>query len=58
MNVEEGDVILLNQRKDMPINILVGNQPKFQAAPGKSGNFRALRIVNILNTDTSNKEDE
>ena len=58
LKIEEGDVILLNQRKDMPINIRVGDYNKFQAAPGKSGNFRALRITNVLNTDILNKEDE
>ena len=58
MNLEEGDVILLNQRKDMPINIRVGDQPKFHAAPGKSGNSRALRVLKVLNTDTSQNEDE
>lgn len=58
MDLEEGDVILLNQRKDMPINIRVGNQPKFQAAPGRSGNFRALRVIKVLNTDTPSTEDE
>ena len=58
MNLEEGDVVLLNQRRDLPIDIYVGNQPKFQAAPGKAGNYRALRIMRILNTDTPNKEDE
>ena len=58
MNLEEGDVILLNQRKDMPINIYVGDQPKFQAAPGRAGNYRALRVMRVLNTDTPQKEDE
>ena len=58
MNLEKGDVILLNQRRDEPIEVYVGDQPKFKAAPGKSGNRRALRVINVLNTDTPVKEDE
>lgn len=58
MRLEEGDVILLNQRKDEPLKIFVGDETKFLAAPGKAGNRRALRIMNILNTDTPIKEDE
>ena len=58
MNLENGDVILLNQRRDEPIQVYVGDEPKFKAAPGKSGNRRALRIIQVLNTDTPGKEDE
>jgi flagellar motor switch protein FliM len=58
MKLEEGDVILLNQRKDEPIHVYVGEQAKFKAAPGKAGNHRALRVMKVLNTDTPTKEDE
>ena len=58
MNLEKGDVILLNQRKDEPIPVYTGDQLKFQAVPGKSGTRRALRIVDVLNKDTPEKEDE
>ena len=58
MRLEEGDVILLNQRKDEPIKVYIGDEVKLKAAPGKAGNRRALRVMNVLNTDTPIKEDE
>ncbi len=58
MSLEEGDVILLNQRKDEPIKVYIGDEVKVKAAPGKAGNRRALRVLNVLNTDTPIKEDE
>ncbi len=58
VNLEEGDVILLNQRKDEPIKVYVGDESKFTAFPGKAGNRRALRVMKVHNTDTPIKEDE
>ncbi len=58
MRLEAGDVILLNQRKDEPIKVYIGDEVKFKAAPGKAGNRRALRVMNVLNTDIPIKEDE
>ena len=58
MRLEEGDVILLNQRKDEPIKVYIGDEVKLKAAPGKAGNRRALRVLNVFNTDTPIKEDE
>ncbi len=58
MRLEEGDVILLNQRKDEPIKVYIGDEVKLKAAPGKAGNRRALRVMNVLNIDTPIKEDE
>ncbi len=56
--LEEGDIVLLNQRTDQPIRIYVGDEPKFKAAPGRAGNHHALRVLSVLNTDTPRMEDE
>ncbi|MEZ4702901.1 MAG: flagellar motor switch protein FliM [Rhodothermales bacterium] len=53
LGLSEGDVILLKNRADEPIKVYIGELPKFKASAGKSGNQRAVRVVEILDTDIS-----
>lgn len=58
MNLEEGDVIPLLRRTNEPVQIFVGDQEKFTAVPGKSGKYRALRILEVLETQPFTDDDE
>lgn len=47
MQLQEGDVIPLDSATSDPMQVYVNNKPKFEAAPGRSGQQRALRITSI-----------
>ncbi|MFB6272197.1 MAG: flagellar motor switch protein FliM [Salinibacter sp.] len=47
MKVEEGDVIPLDRSTDDSVQVYVNGEPKFKAAPGRSGQQRALRITSV-----------
>ncbi len=48
MQLQEGDVILLERRVNEPILVFVGKQEKFTAAAGKAGKYRALRVLEVI----------
>ena len=56
LDLEAGDVILLNQRRDEPIHVFVGGDTHFKAAAGRSGNKKALRILEVVNEDEAQDE--
>jgi flagellar motor switch protein FliM len=58
MNLEEGDVIPIQRRVNDPLQIFIGKQEKFLAAPGKAGKHRALRILQPVDNQSTSKEDE
>ncbi len=47
MKLQEGDVIPLDRETDDPVQAYVNGEPKFEAAAGRSGRQRALRITSI-----------
>ena len=47
MHLQEGDVIPLDAHIDEPVSVFVNGKPKFEAAPGRSGQRRALRITSV-----------
>lgn len=48
VNLEVGDVIALDRRYGAPVDVLVGQRPKFLAQPGSMNGRLALRIEAIL----------
>lgn len=46
MELNEGDVIPLHGQIDEPLDVLINGHPKFSATAGKSGQFRAIQILN------------
>ncbi len=47
IDLEAGDVVLLNRAVDQEISLLVGNRPKFAAIPGTLNDRMALRVTQI-----------
>jgi len=47
LRLQEGDVIPLDTETDDPVQAYVNGKPKFEAAPGRSGRKRALRITSV-----------
>ncbi|MFQ5571033.1 MAG: flagellar motor switch protein FliM [Rhodothermales bacterium] len=47
VHLEVGDVIPLQRRVTEPIKIYVSSKEKFQAAAGRAGKYRALRILKV-----------
>ena len=56
MQLQAGDVIPLEGRTTNPVRVFVDNKEKFLAVPGRSGQQRALRIVNVA--PVQNEEDD
>ncbi|MFP7494075.1 flagellar motor switch protein FliM [Terribacillus saccharophilus] len=50
MNLQEGDVLMLNQPIDRPLDVKVDNQVKFKAQPGKQKNRLAIQIMEEVET--------
>jgi len=48
--LEVGDVIPLQRRTTEPMRVLIGNATKFKASVGKTGKYRALRILDVFET--------
>ncbi|KIL47726.1 flagellar motor switch protein FliM [Jeotgalibacillus campisalis] len=46
--LDVGDVLELNHRFDEPVEILIGDQPKFTGQPGKVGKKLAIQIIDEL----------
>ena len=48
LNLKNGDVIVLGQNINKPLDIVVGNNVKFRGLPGKEGNKMAVSIKDVL----------
>ena len=59
-SLRQGDVILLNQKKDRPITVYIGDFPKFKATAGRSSNTKAIQITEMITepSDTTAEEHE
>ncbi len=51
MKLGEGDVIPLERETDESVQVYVNGEPKFKAAPGRSGQQRALQITSVEPTE-------
>lgn len=58
MSLESGDVLLLSNRKTDKVRVFVGDEEKYSAAPGRSGKYRALRILEVLDSSSKSDDDE
>lgn len=58
MTLEVGDVIVLERRVNQPVQVYIGEREKFKAVPGRSGKYRALRILEIVLPELPLEEDE
>ncbi len=58
LQLEKGDVIPLTQRVTDPIRVFVGQNETFKATTGKSGKRRALRIMEVLETQSFEEDHE
>lgn len=69
MQLQEGDVIPLNSATTDPVRVYINNNLKFEAAAGRSGRHRALRInrvelpkpgsdLSLLTLDDSDDDEE
>lgn len=56
VDLEVGDVILLNRRVDQEVELLVGNRPKFDAIPGTLNDRMALRVTQVHRSEEDNDE--
>lgn len=45
VNLEKGDVLILNSKIDDPVNIKIGNKPFFHGRPGKKNSRMAVKIL-------------
>ncbi len=48
INLQKGDVIRLNSRRDDAINLRIGSNVKFLGEPGTIGNNMAVKIVSVV----------
>lgn len=55
-NLREGDVLMLNQQIDRPLDVRVDNQVKFKAQPGKQKNKLAIQIMEEIETGGEENE--
>lgn len=58
LTLEVGDVIVLERRINEPIQVYIGEHEKFKATPGRSGKYRALRILEVVLPELPVEEDE
>lgn len=58
MNLEPGDVIPIARRTSDPLQVFVGDQEKLKAVAGRAGKYRALRVLEVLDTQPIAEEDE
>lgn len=56
INLREGDVLMLNQQIDRPLDVKVDNQVKFKAQPGKQKNRMAIQIMEEIETGGEENE--
>ena len=50
--MQPGDTIVLERRIDEPIDVVVGNRPRFRARPGLSGNQVGALILDVIEEPT------
>ena len=48
LRLKNGDAVVLKQSIDKPLDVMVGNNVKFKAVPGKEGNKMAISIVEVI----------
>jgi flagellar motor switch protein FliM len=48
LKLKNGDVVVLKQNINKPLDVVVGNNIKFKAVPGKEGNKMAASIVEVI----------
>ncbi len=58
LNLQVGDVIPLDRRVNEPITVYIDGKEKFKAVAGRSGKYRALRILEIAPSNFSDNDDE
>lgn len=58
MRLEVGDVIPLRQKVTEPVRIFIGERETFLATSGKAGKRRALRILDVNETQSFEESDE
>lgn len=58
MNLQRGDIILLNQKTNVPLNVNVENKLKFKALPGLRKKNVAIQIVEVQEMDNQEGEEE
>ncbi|MDD5090714.1 MAG: flagellar motor switch protein FliM [Candidatus Wallbacteria bacterium] len=51
LNLQNGDLVILDRKSDDPINIKIGQRVKFTARPGMLGKFKAVIIEEIYRND-------
>ena len=51
LSLEEGDVIMLNQRANQGLNIQVGNCDRFLGKPGVVGKKKAIQILKVFDKE-------
>ncbi len=56
--LQVGDVIPLQRRVTEPLDIMVGKKLHFTAAAGRSGRYRALRVLDVIEPEIPFDEDE
>lgn len=56
LDLQEGDVLVLEREVDEPLQVFVDKQEKFKAVAGRSGKNRALRIQEVIDTNKSLKD--
>lgn len=53
LNLQAGDVIPLRRRVNQPLKVFVNGRNKFKATPGRSGQHRAIQIVDYDHSTNS-----
>ncbi len=53
MNLQKGDIILLDSKAEEPIDVKVENQLKFKAVPGLKNKNIAVRITEVIDEDNT-----
>lgn len=56
--LQVGDIIPLQRRVTEPLEIMVGKKHHFTAAAGRSGKYRALRVLDVIDPEIPFDEDE
>jgi len=52
MNLNVGDIIVLDQKANEPINIKIGNSVKYKGRPGVLGRFKGVVIEEVIQNDS------
>lgn len=57
LNLEPGDVVLLNRRARDEITVLINTRPKFAALPGTLGGRLALRLTRVIEQEEEERDE-